>query len=156
MCVRLKRNGCTSLSGTPTSVRLGKRGLHIWQWVALLKDWRTNQCLSFNGKLIELPVAKTHCASVIAGKMNRVRYMQENVSGAFTVIDPRFSFPGSYFFILSKILMSVSILNVSLFFLYNTPQTFTASLQQVYSRWRLILVLSEGNTPKKLSHYRSS
>jgi uncharacterized membrane protein (UPF0182 family) len=76
-----------------------------------LKDQSMSE---FNGKLIELPVTKTHCASVIAGKMNWVRYMQKNVSGAFAVIDPRFSVPGGFFFsILSKILILCLIFRAS-------------------------------------------
>jgi hypothetical protein len=76
--------------------------------------------------------------------------MQKNVSGAFAVIAPRFSVPESKLLILSEILTQANILNVALCFFYNTPQTFTASLQQVNSRRPLILVLPEGNTPKKL------
>lgn len=66
MFVRFTGNGPTRFSETPTSVRLVKRGLYIWQWVALLKDWRTNRRQRFKGKLIELSLTKTDYRAVTA------------------------------------------------------------------------------------------
>jgi hypothetical protein len=53
MFVSFKGNGTCRLAGTPPSVLVVRRGLNIWQRIALENGKKITQCLSFNGKLIE-------------------------------------------------------------------------------------------------------